>query len=256
MTKKQVNPLVRYLYVDIGKIKRRARLGRKKQQIAAAIQLVSKIKSDQDNIVKRNMEMFEALSRNKDIRVAHTLPAEAWIEDYKQYSIDYRAYLLQSTLKGLALIEGARQASKNLTDDYGFSVTLDYAELAQVAKNVTHMDLLSRLLSESSLAPSMRNKTLENAAITLFGPEKHRNSMADMLRNLSVPDQSPFGASGLLRMSDPQMQQKMQQYTGDKPLHNATSNNKSLVTMRRDVDKIAKDLQQARRDRISERVDR
>jgi hypothetical protein len=84
-----------------------------------------------------------------------------------------------------------------------------------MVKKIASMDLIANLLKNTLLSQEQQDKIMEYAAMSEFGPERHRTAMADVLRNLSTPEQSPFGASGLLRMSDPNLEQKMnQQFTG------------------------------------------
>jgi Tfp pilus assembly protein PilN len=253
--KKIATPPRLEIYLLDPKIRRKLRWARKRQQVKTVLDEISKIKEKQNDVVKRNMELFDTLTRNVDIYLPNTLPAKEWIDAFKQQAIEYRAYLLQITLHGMAVMEGARQASKNLTDDYGFAVTMDFTDIANIAKQVANIDLLAKLLSKTALTPAMRNKTLEFAAAASFGPDKHRNAMADMMRNLSIPEQSPFGASGLLRMSDPNMQSKMQQFTGKTPLQPALSapDRQSMVKLSRGMDKISEDLRNERQARLHNR---
>ena len=125
-------------------------------------------------------------------------------------------------------------------------MTLDSAELGNLVKKVAELDILYRLLQDTTLTPALRNKTIDYAAFAAFGPERAKTAMADMMRNLSVPEQSPFGAGNLLRMSDPQFTDKVEQMTGKRRLREGPS----MVKLQREVKQLASDMRTDRRNRM------
>jgi hypothetical protein len=227
--------------------RRSAKRYHEKRRLELAAQAIRERKSEQAGKIRRNMDVYETLMRHSDVTVPHTLPAKEWIDEFKQRAIDYRASLLQCALNGMAVMEGARQASRNLTVDYGFQSTLDSAEIVNLIKKVSELDILYMLLQRTSLNAAQRNKTLDYAANAMFGPERNKTAVADMLRNLSTPEQSPFGAGNLLRVSDPQFTEKVEQMTGKKRLKDLGP---PMIKLRRDIDKIAADVKNDRRNRM------
>jgi hypothetical protein len=103
----------------------------------------------------------------------------------------------------------------------------------------------------------LKTKTLDYAASSMFGPGHSQNAAADILRNLSIPEQSPFGygASNILRMNDPNLKTKMAKLIGEdatKPGKKVNAVVQSGVMSQ--IDKIAHEAQEDRKKRLRKQV--
>ena len=156
-----------------------------------------------------NVELLDMMSRGSDIAIPHTKPDPQWLEAYKTGAVEYRSYLLQLALRGIAVTEGARQAAKNLLDDYGFTFSFDQNAIMTLIKDVSELDMLYGLLQKTSLPPRLRDRVMTHASSGMFGPDRAKNNIASAVRNLSTPEHSPYGASNIIKVSDPNVQARL-----------------------------------------------
>ena len=161
-----------------------------------------KSKSELQLAIGRNSDVYDALLNNPSIMVNITKPASHFIDDYKKDAIGNRDYILSTTLRNLSIIEGARETSKNLVSDYGFNTPIDYNLISNLVSNVAQVDMLNYTLQKSGLSLRQQAKIIEYFSEALFGPAKNRTAYADVMRNLSTPETSPFGSSALVRLGD------------------------------------------------------
>lgn len=173
-----------------------------------------------------------------------TSPDSSWLVEYRDRAVGYREALFRNAMHGAAILEGARQANLNL-EDLGL-IMLDAKDLESLAKNVGKLSVLSILLANSSVSTEMRDKTMDYAAASMFGPGYERTAMSDMMRNLSVPEHSPFGVSSMARLSDPQLMEKYKQISGIAPQSTSVAQSSGVPR----VDELAREAGNARSRRL------
>jgi hypothetical protein len=192
-----------------------------KGKIRAVIGLRNKVKKDVEALssrsehMKRNLALFQEFESRAPIAIQSTAPDPKWVEDYKSKSILYRRKILLTALKSLAVMEGVKVASRNLTHDYGFDMPLDASKFMAVVNQVTQLEVLHTMLADSELPKDTQTMALEQAVISIMGPERVKTTLSDVMKNLSTPLSSPFSPSNVITVGDSELERKMAELHGE-----------------------------------------
>jgi hypothetical protein len=196
--------------------------------------------------IKENLEFINSL-QHPDVFVKVDGPDPSLLEDYRKQSVGYREFMFASSLHGAAIIEGARQANHNL-EKLGM-LQLDMAQIEAVTKDVSKLAALWTLLANTNIPDELRAKTYEFAAASVFGPGHAQNNIAEVFRNLSLPERQPYGVSSMLRISDPDFKKKYAEINGKPPQQINVVKPGSIPR----IDELAQEAKRNRKERISKR---
>lgn len=212
------------------------------------------IRKARQKVIKENLDFVNNLS-HPDLMVKISAPDPTWISEYRERAVGYREYLFRNAMHGAAILEGARQANINL-EDLGL-IELDTKQLESIVQSVGKLTVLYTSLLNSKLPGDLQAKSMDYFAASIFGHGYSQNAISDMMRNLTVPEQSPFGISNLVRLSDPDFQKKYQSVNGIPAHHNRSKPTTSVVQAggMPKIDEIAQTAAKERKDRLRRRND-